>query len=98
MSTYYIPIVDTGGPNLLTLKVVGVLTGHTSASLPITSSEAGTLTALSAGGLTNVTYEVDSGSGPVTVTLPFSVSDGDTIIVSFDAAVSDTSFSLTGTY
>jgi len=94
MSHYYIPIDNT-----LTLFAAGIKSSDDTYTMEIGVDQAGTITTLSDdGGLTGFSYEVDSGSGPISVTLPFSVADGDTLTVEFDAAASDTSFTLSGTY
>jgi len=74
--------------------IVNVSSGDDTAVLDIGTNQAGDLDTLDAGGLTSVTYDLNGSP----VTLPFTVADGDTLTVEFDAAGSDTSFTLSGTY
>jgi len=74
--------------------IVNVTAGDDTAVLSIGAEQAGDIDTLAAGGLTSVTYDLNGSP----VTLPFTVADGDTLTVEFDAAASDTSFTLSGTY
>ena len=74
--------------------IVNVSSDDDTAVLSIGAEQAGDIDTLAAGGLTSVTYDLNGSPA----TLPFTLADGDTLTVSFDAAGSDTSFTLSGTY
>jgi hypothetical protein len=60
----------------------------------VKATEAGAITSVNAGGLTSLVIELNGNP----VTAPFTLATGDSLEFTFDAAVTDTEITLTGTY
>lgn len=81
-------------PNLLFLYFGYKSGDDTIDGITIDTNSAGTITSVNSTGLTSVVIEVNA--SPVTV--PFTLSNTDTVEITFDAAGSDGQIIFTGTY
>ena len=84
------PSIQSSAINLYII----VSTGDTISTFTVTTVSESNITSANNGGLTNFVIDVNAS----TVLPPFSLSAGDVVTMTYDAAVSDTVIELIGTY